>query len=207
MVPPRRRTQSERRATTRAAILDAAEYLLIDKGLGAVTIAAVAERAQVSSGAVLHHFATKNDLIVNLASHLSDASKDIAVVSADPNAPLAERIDAMADAIVAVVFDPASRAQFELHTASRTAPEFAKHLHELNARNAEAYVSDLAAALLDANVPVERVQAALEFSICAAIGLSLLTISGGDEPAEERLAASIKALLIREVEAAAESSP
>lgn len=204
MAPQPRSTQSERRAATRAAILDAAAARLVEEGLGGVTIAAVAERAGVSSGAVLHHYPTKNDLIIALASHLSDASKDSAVVAADPHAPLAERIDAMADAIVEVVFAPASRAQFELHTASRTSPEFAEHLRVLNARNAEAYISDLAGALLEADVPVERIRAALEFAICAAIGLSLLTLSGGDEPAEERLAASIKELLLREVEAAAE---
>jgi AcrR family transcriptional regulator len=54
--PVQRRTQAERRESTRTALLDAAVECLIDEGYAAVTTRGVAERAGVSQGAQQHHF-------------------------------------------------------------------------------------------------------------------------------------------------------
>ena len=196
-VPPEadrqlRRTQAERRATTRQAILDAAAARLVEAGLDGVTIAAVAEKAHLSTGAVRHHFETKLQLILALTTHLSDASKDAVVDSADPSATVEERVGPMVDALLAAVFDPVTRAQFELHTTARIDPALAERLVELNAKNADSYVGDLAGALLEANVPLERVRSAMELAICASVGLSLLTISGSDPAIEDRMAKSLR---------------
>ena len=105
--------------------------------------------------------------------------------------------------MMAAIFEPATRAQFELHTAARIDPVLAEHLHQLNARNAEVYVADLATALLEANVPLERVQAAMELAVCAIVGLSLLSMSGGDPAIEARMVDSLRSVLLTEVERAA----
>ncbi len=57
------RTQAERRAQTRRALLDATIDLLLDRGLGACSLAHVAKRAGLTTGAVQHHFDTKADLM------------------------------------------------------------------------------------------------------------------------------------------------
>jgi len=203
--PARRRTQDERRTATRQAILDAAADRLVEAGLDGVTIAAVSKAAGVSSGAVLHHFENKVQLILALAGHLSDVGKDAAVRSADPNAPIEERVAHMIDTIIHAVFDPSIRAQFELHTRARVDPSFAEQLVVLNARNAEVYVTDLAIALLQAQVDPARVQASMELAVCAAVGLSLLTISGSDPAVEERMAQSLKTHILDEIAHAAEA--
>jgi AcrR family transcriptional regulator len=198
--PARRRTQEERRTATRKAILDAAADRLVEAGLDGVTIAAVAKAAGVSSGAVLHHFDTKLQLILALTQHLSDASKDEVVHSADPDAPIEDRVSDMIDTILTAVFDPFTRAQFELHTAARVDPALAEQLVALNAHNARVYVEDLAIALLQAQVDPVRVQASMELAVCAAVGLSLLSISGGDPAIEERMADSLKAHILAELD-------
>lgn len=59
----KRRTQEERRAETRARLLDASIRLLLEKGYSRFRIADAAAIAGVSRGGQTHHFATKNDLI------------------------------------------------------------------------------------------------------------------------------------------------
>jgi AcrR family transcriptional regulator len=57
------RTQNSRGAGTRARILDAAVACLAEQGIEAVRIAAVARAANVSTGLVHYHFATREDLL------------------------------------------------------------------------------------------------------------------------------------------------
>lgn len=201
---PARRTQAERRTATRQAILEAAAERLVEGGLDAVTIAGVAKTAGVSPGAVQHHFENKLQLILALTTHLSDASKDLVVDSTDPEGPVEERVGQLVDTLLAAIFDPFTRAQFELHTAARVDPALAEQLLELNTRNAETYVADLAGVLVEANVEPVRIAAAVELAICASVGLSLLTISGTDPAIEQRMAESLKAHVLAEIAAATE---
>ncbi|HEV2633793.1 MAG TPA: TetR/AcrR family transcriptional regulator [Actinocrinis sp.] len=55
---------------TRDRLLDAAEAVLADHGSQGLTLAAVAERAGVSKGGLLYHFATKDALIRALIERL-----------------------------------------------------------------------------------------------------------------------------------------
>jgi len=59
-----RRTQDERSRQTRKLLIEAAIDTLIEAGYAKTTVMAISERAGVSRGAQLHHFATKSDLIV-----------------------------------------------------------------------------------------------------------------------------------------------
>ena len=61
--PPRRRTQEERRAETRAKLLDATLQSVLDVGYAATTSRRVAELAGVSQGAQTHHFPHRVDLV------------------------------------------------------------------------------------------------------------------------------------------------
>ena len=72
-VRPARRTQAERRAATRKALLDATIDVLVDRGYAGLTTTLVCERAGVTRGAQAHYFATKADLVVQALSHLTDA--------------------------------------------------------------------------------------------------------------------------------------
>ncbi len=58
-----RRTQAERRATTRRAFVDAARELFAEKGYGGVTIGEIVVRAGMTKGALYHHFEDKRSLL------------------------------------------------------------------------------------------------------------------------------------------------
>ncbi len=70
--PPRRRTQEERRAETRAKLLDATVKSVVDVGYAATTTRRVAEIAGVSQGAQTHHFPHRVDLVVAAVERLAE---------------------------------------------------------------------------------------------------------------------------------------
>jgi AcrR family transcriptional regulator len=68
-------TNDERSAQTRGKILDAAISLLFSGGYGAATTTNVAKTAEVSRGAMTHHFRTRTDLMMAVAGKIfTDAS-------------------------------------------------------------------------------------------------------------------------------------
>lgn len=67
----RPRKQEERSATTRRALLDATVSCLAELGYAGTTSVAVAERAGLSRGAQLHHFGTRDQLVVAAVEHLA----------------------------------------------------------------------------------------------------------------------------------------
>ncbi len=69
---PARVPQGERTRLMRARLLDATVELLVERGFAGTTTTLVSERAGVSRGAQLHHFPTKNDLVVAAVEHLTE---------------------------------------------------------------------------------------------------------------------------------------
>lgn len=65
--PSPRRTQAQRRASTEAALLSAAADIVVESGVGSLTLARVGERAGYSRGIVTHHFGSKTALIEAVA--------------------------------------------------------------------------------------------------------------------------------------------
>ncbi len=65
-----RRTQAERRTTTRALLLEAAIATLMEQGYTRTTTTEVARRAGLSQGALFKHFSTKSALVAAAAEQL-----------------------------------------------------------------------------------------------------------------------------------------
>ena len=86
-------TQGERRAVTRAAIIDAATALFGTQGFTATTVDQIAARAGIAKGAVYHHFPNKEavfEAVFETASAL--LAREVKAVSrqgADPLAAMA----------------------------------------------------------------------------------------------------------------------
>ncbi|WP_029114768.1 TetR/AcrR family transcriptional regulator [Mycobacterium sp. URHB0044] len=67
-----RRSQASRRASSHALILDAAVELLVERGYSGTTTIAIQDRAGVTRGRLLHHFPSREALLVAAAHHLAD---------------------------------------------------------------------------------------------------------------------------------------
>ncbi|HWD56222.1 MAG TPA: TetR family transcriptional regulator [Acidimicrobiales bacterium] len=70
--PRTRRTQPDRSATTRTALIKAARELFADQGFAATTRDQVAQRAGVTRGALYHHFESKTAVFAALVAELED---------------------------------------------------------------------------------------------------------------------------------------
>jgi AcrR family transcriptional regulator len=67
-----RRSQASRRASSHSLILDAAVDLLVERGYCGTTTVAIQERAGVTRGRLLHHFPSRNAMLVAAAQRLAD---------------------------------------------------------------------------------------------------------------------------------------
>ncbi|MEW8507242.1 MAG: helix-turn-helix domain-containing protein [Candidatus Thiodiazotropha sp.] len=73
------RTQEERRAETRARLLDAARALFVEHGFAETGTPQLVHRAGVTRGALYHHFEDKRDLFYALARRESQSVADTIV--------------------------------------------------------------------------------------------------------------------------------
>jgi AcrR family transcriptional regulator len=67
---PARRTQESRSRAARERLLAATIEVLIDRGYNGLTTKEVAARAGFSSGALVHHYRTKADLVIAATAHI-----------------------------------------------------------------------------------------------------------------------------------------
>ena len=89
-----RRTQAERSATTRAAILGAARQLFGTDGYSRTGREDIAERAGVTRGALYHHFASKAEVFAEVVRALDDelAGRVMAAAQAAGSGTAAARV-------------------------------------------------------------------------------------------------------------------
>ncbi|RBY85340.1 TetR/AcrR family transcriptional regulator [Blastococcus sp. TF02A-26] len=111
------RTQAERRADTRARLLAATIDCLVEHGYAGTTTQRVQERAGVSRGALLHHFATKEALLVAAVSHVADEQVNRLRAEAATGRPVDE-----VELLTGVMSGPLFLAGLELWQAARTEP-------------------------------------------------------------------------------------
>lgn len=118
-----RRTQEERRATTRAALLDAALECLVEYGYAGTTTQRVCARAGLSRGAHLHHFRTRPALVAAALEELAlRRGEDIRrEVEGLPQGD--ERVEQALDAIWGWFTGPLFQASVDLAAAARTDEE------------------------------------------------------------------------------------
>jgi AcrR family transcriptional regulator len=118
-----RRTNEVRTAETRGRLIDATIELLYTGGYAATTTISVAERAGVSRGAMMHHFASRADLLLVVAGHILDQQKRERVERLSKFGPGLERFYAAADVSWDVQRSPGAIAFLEIVMASRSDPE------------------------------------------------------------------------------------
>ncbi|MEO8703344.1 MAG: helix-turn-helix domain-containing protein [Kofleriaceae bacterium] len=119
------RTQQQRRDETRRALLDAAVESLIQVGFARTTTLEVQRRADVSRGALLHHFPSKAELLVAAVDHLAEMrARELKLLSAQlPPGKSRERTDAVLGLLWQCFSGTFFQVAMELRTAARTDPE------------------------------------------------------------------------------------
>jgi AcrR family transcriptional regulator len=121
---------AERRAATRAKIMEAAVRCLAEFGYAATSTPLVAQLAKVSRGSLLHQFPTKVDLILGVAEYASRARGAVVREKLAPYPDGPERFLQGVDAVWASLQTPAAIALMEITIATRSDPELAARYPE-----------------------------------------------------------------------------
>jgi AcrR family transcriptional regulator len=126
-----RRTQAERRETTRLALFRATMAALLETGYAALRLSEITARAGVSSGALVHHFGSKNELIAATAAHAFEEQlqKELAIVEAASRStdPIGEMIGAQGVFFLSPLF----MVHTELSAAARSEPALAPPIRQV----------------------------------------------------------------------------
>jgi AcrR family transcriptional regulator len=107
----------------RARLLEATVELLVEKGYAGTSTTLVSERAGVSRGAQLHHFPTKQDLVVAAVQHVTEVrGTELAAAAAKLPADPRRRTRAVLQVLGDHFTSPVFTAALELWVAARTDP-------------------------------------------------------------------------------------
>ncbi|MDX6637856.1 MAG: hypothetical protein QOJ01_1367 [Solirubrobacterales bacterium] len=192
---PRRRTQAERRAKTRAALLDATIDCLVEEGYAGTTTTRIVERAGVSRGAQVHHFPTKAELVAEAVRRLAElrAAEFLEEARAVP-ARGRHRFERMLDLLWRIHTGPLFAASVELWVAARADEDLRRRLVEV-----EREIAALTAAGIDDLFPeVSRrreFREAVDAALATMRGLALLRFVNDPREIERRWAGARRTLI------------
>jgi AcrR family transcriptional regulator len=148
----RRRPKGDKRARTRAALLEAARGLIAEKGYERTTLQDVAQRAGMTSGAIYGNFKNRDDLFMALATtHWAPIKPVIR-----PGSSFAEKMRALAEATIAAIPDRRIAAVGRLAGMAYTLTheEIRAQVHEVTARSYDAGAAWLRAVADDDGLPM-----------------------------------------------------
>lgn len=177
--PPMAMRQQERSETTRARLMDATVECLVELGWSGTTTTVVAQRAGVSRGAQLHHYPTRDDLVVAAVAHLGAARFAAARAAATglPDGP--GRTRAVLDMLADLHTGPLFRAALELWVAARSDAELRAVVAPLEA-DVGRETHRLTVELLDADESRPGVRAAVQQTLDMVRGLGISALLTDD---------------------------
>src|SRR5207302_7497163 len=101
-----RRTQAERRAQTRAALLRAARELFAERGYAETGREDIAERAGVTRGALYHHFSSKADVFAAVVDELNAELVERVVAASHPGGTALDKLRRSSRAYIDAAAEP-----------------------------------------------------------------------------------------------------
>ncbi|MTD52590.1 TetR/AcrR family transcriptional regulator [Amycolatopsis pithecellobii] len=126
---PRRRTQAERSAATQERLLTATVECLYELGYHKTTTYTVEQRAGVTRGALLHHFASKHALLVGAVAYMVETAERQLV--ADTATVAGKNVgEELTDLLWRQFTSPTFVAFMEITMAARTDPALREALAE-----------------------------------------------------------------------------
>jgi AcrR family transcriptional regulator len=178
--------QEERTRAMRLRLLEATVDLLVERGWSGTSTTLVSRRAGVSRGAQLHHFPTKNDLVLAAVAHLSEVrGRELAEAAA--NLPTGHRRTRAVLAMLADHFtSPAFTAALELWVAARTDETLLAALAPLEQRIGRD-IHRLTVELLDVDEKQPGVRELVQATLDLVRGLGLANTISDDSARRKRI--------------------
>lgn len=122
------KTQAEKSAVMRERLMQAAIDCLVELGYARTTTTEIVKRAKVSRGAMLHHFPSKNDLIVGTIEFVAEQRLGEFREAVQKLPQGDDRLPQAIDLVWTHFSSPTFYALLELSVAARTEPELLSKL-------------------------------------------------------------------------------
>lgn len=184
--PVKRRTQAERRAASRTALLDAALQVLIEEGYANLTTRNVAERAGVSQGTQMHYFPTRARFLAEAVRHVAFKLAGEVREQEELRARAERRrLEELLDRVWEIHTGPLFQAAMELWVAARTDPELRAAMDEVQ-RDVTRMVARLAAELFPELMSRPRSGEVLDLGMATMRGLAVLRFTSDPGDVERR---------------------
>ncbi len=187
---PAKETPKSRR--TRARILDAAMRLFAEVGYHAATNAMIADAANLTRGAMLYHFASREELVEAAVAHIDvERARLFEQVAAAPPAPGVDAAEHAIDAYWSLLHETPFLAFAELEAAARTDPMLRTRLADAQSAFDHNQIGDRFLALTSAGAD-PRFQTSRDLGRFLLEGLARGAITYDEKARKERLLAVVK---------------
>jgi AcrR family transcriptional regulator len=200
-----RRTQDERRAATRQALLDAALACLLEDGFAGLTTRRVAARAGVSAATLRFYFPTRAAFVAAAVEQLAvELLRQHREHVAQQPAPAGSRIASWLDELWEICKGPAFNVMIELSSAARN-DEDARHNFALAERALTKHISLAATDAFPDQIADPRFRTLVDLATASMRGLAMFLPVADREQLEQRWDA-VRAELVRLYESLPSSS-
>lgn len=187
---PAKETPKSRR--TRARILDAAMRLFAEVGYHAATNAMIADAANLTRGAMLYHFASREELVEAAVSYIDvERARLFEQVAAAPPAPGVDAAEHAIDAYWALLHETPFIAFAELEAAARTDPMLRERLAGAQSAFDHNQIGDRFLPLTSAG-PDPRFQTSRDLGRFLLEGLARGALTYDEKARKDRLLAVVK---------------
>ncbi|WP_175541650.1 TetR/AcrR family transcriptional regulator [Polaromonas sp. YR568] len=198
--PAKRRTQEERSATTRSQLVQAAVACIAQLGLNKATFSAIAAKAGLTSGAVQHHFQSRDELLLAVVVDFGKSLADTSDTAHAKNEPIASRVRRIFERYWGLFSSPQFLAIMKiwLGTQGNVAVyrEMLDHMHWFEIRFDREWVELFS----DCPADPETIAAARHVALGAMRGLALSLSYSVDRSGAKAEVALLESMLVRTLE-------
>ncbi len=191
-----RRRQQERSASTIARLKRATVALIAERGYASITMSEIARRAEVSRGALLHHYPLKIDLIIDAAEEVwREAAVEVRRLSEELSRS-AGYVDAFVDRMWEQVFrEEAVKMSLDLMSAAQADADLRARIDAALRQLCDSY--DEIADQVFAGAGLSRGERVMlvSFATCAIRGLRVQNIMAPDPGLTQAVLGELKAHL------------
>ena len=182
-----RRTQEQRSRETREKLLQATIEVLLESGYAGLTTAQVDARAGVSSGARVHHYPTKADLVIAATRMAYDRATELCQRRADVARRSVEPIRHFVEDCHSIYFDWPFIAALEVVIAARTDPALMKKIHPVLNQFHATMKATWMSALVDAGYDKVEAEVTLRLTLNMMRGMAMNNIWENNKAEYNRL--------------------